>query len=161
MSRIRSISRIKNKNSGIVHVRGRYVHPAFCGASPHSFIPLYDCHKVTCKSCLRLLKKKEKKERKVCKPLEQGKEIEILRKSLVDCVMSHAKTGGLNHGLKLDKKALEAVAHFIKNHANIFEGTTLNETISQALQKLNEIISQTFQTEGDETYPVFKGEKIC
>ena len=62
------MARIKNNSSGIVHAEGTYIFLAECGASPYSFKSLPDSEKVTCKTCLRILKEREKEDKKrICR----------------------------------------------------------------------------------------------
>ncbi len=165
------MSRIKNKSTGVIHAGKKgYAHLGLCGADIYSFTALSDYYKVTCKKCIRILKDKERKKKRTCKYSgctyyspdattyccnacsadaydderlsKEKQETEVLRKSLADCALEHAKAGGLNYGLELDEKALKALAHFIKTEGDIYEGTTLNELISQALQNYSAYLEE-------------------
>ena len=64
--------------------------------------------------------------------IAEEKELEETREKLSKCALDHAKKGGLNHGLELDKETLEGLAYYIKWHMT--ESTTLNEAINEMIQ---------------------------
>ena len=158
------MSGIKNKKSGVVHAEGCTTFLTLCGTwSDHKFIKVSGGTAITCKTCLRMIKNREKEEVITCK-LEncirydeeattyccnacsadaydyerlskEDLEMEEKRKDLAEYVKNYKKKHELDClcFLKLSKETRKALAGFIETHADIHEDTILSGVIDQII----------------------------